>query len=186
MLAIAATALSLGASGCVQRRMMIRSNPPGARVYVDDYDIGDTPVSANFTYYGTRKIRLVKDGYETLTVMQKFSTPWYEIVPLDFISENFVPGKISDHRVLDYQLRPQMVIPTDQLQARAEELRRNTHGSAAAPLVPPASAVPQPQTVVPNSNIPSGPLPTPFPPGTPEMMPTSSGIGGQPVRPLQP
>src|ERR1700690_4113146 len=72
LLVLAAIVLSLGTSGCVQRRMTIRSNPPGALVYVDDYEIGTTPVSASFTYYGTRKIRLVKDGYETLTVMQKF------------------------------------------------------------------------------------------------------------------
>ena len=30
---------------CVQRRFTIRSNPPGARVYVDDYEVGTTPVS---------------------------------------------------------------------------------------------------------------------------------------------
>jgi len=29
-------------SGCVTRRMTIRSNPPGALVYVDDYEIGTT------------------------------------------------------------------------------------------------------------------------------------------------
>ena len=65
-------------SGCVERRMTVRSNPPGALLYVDDYEIGATPVSVNFTYYGTRKIRLVKDGYETLTVMQSIPPPWYE------------------------------------------------------------------------------------------------------------
>ena len=54
--------------GCVQRRMTIRSNPPGALVYVDDYQVGTTPVSTDFVYYGTRKIRLIKDGYDTLTV----------------------------------------------------------------------------------------------------------------------
>jgi hypothetical protein len=86
MLVLAAVILSLGQSGCVQRRMMIRSNPPGALVYVDDYPIGNTPVSTNFIYYGKRKIRLVKDGYETLTVIQDIRTPWYEYVPLDFVS----------------------------------------------------------------------------------------------------
>ena len=52
--------------------MTIRTNPPGALVYVDDYEIGTTPVSTNFTYYGKRKIRIVKDGYETLTVCSRF------------------------------------------------------------------------------------------------------------------
>ena len=42
-------------SGCVERRLTIRSNPPGALVYVDDYTIGVTPVSTSFIYYGTRK-----------------------------------------------------------------------------------------------------------------------------------
>ena len=73
--------LVVAAAGCVQRRMTIRSNPPGALVYVDDYQIGTTPVSNDFVYYGTRKIRLVKDGYETLTVRQPFPIPWYEVFP---------------------------------------------------------------------------------------------------------
>ena len=70
--------------GCVQRRMTIRSNPPGALVYVDNHEIGVTPVSTSFLYYGTREIRLVKDGYETLTVLQPMLPPWYQIPPLDF------------------------------------------------------------------------------------------------------
>jgi hypothetical protein len=183
-LALAAIVLSLGSTGCVHRRMTIRSNPPGARVYVDDYDIGNTPVSADFTFYGTRKIRLVKDGYETLTVMQKFPTPWYEIVPFDFVSENFVPGEIRNYHVLDYQLRPQMVVPTEQLQARAEELRRSTHGSAAAPVAPPPTGVPN-GGYPPASFLPAS-LPTSSPrPAIPEMLPVP-GIGGQPVRTVQP
>src|SRR4051812_48980499 len=32
-------------AGCVERRFTIRSNPPGAQVYVDDYEIGTTPCS---------------------------------------------------------------------------------------------------------------------------------------------
>ena len=121
-------------SGCVERRMTVRTNPPGALVYVDDYEIGTTPVSTDFTYYGTRKIRIVKDGYETLTVMQPIPAPWYQFPPIDFITENFVPGKIRDQRMLDYQLKPQMIVPTDQLLSRAEGLRHNN-------LVLPAGAV---------------------------------------------
>jgi hypothetical protein len=116
--------------------------------------------------------------------MQKFPTPWYEIVPVDFISENLVPGTINDRRVVDYQLRPQMVVPTDQLQARAEELRRSTHGSAGVPIVPLPSAVP-PQPGVPNGFSPASPALASPQPGAPGMIPVP-GIGGQPVRPVQP
>lgn len=146
-------------SGCVQRRMTVRSNPPGALVYVDDQDkpIGVTPVSHDFIYYGTRRIRLVKDGYETLTAMQPIPAPWYEYPPLDFVAENFVPGQIRDQRCFDFQLKPQMVVPTEQLLSRAEGLRREVHATATAS--PAAGA---------------------------EVIPTPQGVGGQPVHPLPP
>jgi len=113
-------------SGCVQRRFTIRSNPPGALVYIDDYEIGTTPVSTDFVYYGTRKVRLVKDGYETLTVLQPVPAPWWQIPPLDFVSDNFTPGEIRDQRVLEYQMTPQVAVPIDQVLTRAEGLRRGT------------------------------------------------------------
>ena len=40
---MAAVVVLATAGGCVERRMTIRSNPPGALVYVDDYEIGITP-----------------------------------------------------------------------------------------------------------------------------------------------
>jgi hypothetical protein len=124
------------AGGCVQRRLTIRSNPPGALVYVDDYQVGTTPVSTDFIYYGTRKVRLVKSGYETLTVLQPIPAPWYEYPGLDFVSENLVPGEIRDERVIDYELKPQLVVPSEQLQERAENLRHGAAGPGVAP--PPA------------------------------------------------
>lgn len=116
----------LCATGCVQRRLTIRSNPPGALVYVDNHEIGITPVSTDFIYYGTRQIRLVKDGYETLTVLHPIPAPWYQYFPIDFFAENVVPTEIRDERVLDFALTPQVMVPGDQLLQRAEDLRRTT------------------------------------------------------------
>jgi len=106
--------------------MIIRTNPPGALVYVDDNEVGLTPVAVSPIYYGSRKIRLVKDGCETLTLIQSVPAPWYEVPPLDFFAENLVPGKIRDVRTFDYQLQPQGVVPSDQLLTRAENLRHGT------------------------------------------------------------
>jgi PEGA domain-containing protein len=92
-------------------------------VYVDNYPIGTTPVSTNFTHYGTRSIRLVKGGFETQTAEERIAAPWYEVPPLDFVSENLVPGEIRDHRTFDYQMHPQMVVPSNLLLDRAEDLR---------------------------------------------------------------
>jgi hypothetical protein len=160
LLALGFCALEIG---CVQRRLTIRSNPPGALVYVDDYQVGTTPVSTDFVYYGTRKVRLVKSGYETLSVLQPIPTPWYEYPGLDFISENLVPGEIRDERVVDYQLQPQMVVPSPQLLDRAENLRHGAMG-------PPVPAGPAGPSYGPPTDSRPGPPSSPPPvtkPGSP-------------------
>ena len=129
-------ALQVGCFG-VQRRLTVRSNPPGALVFIDDQEIGYTPVSTPFTYYGTRKIQLVKDGFETITAYQKFNSPWYEIPPLDFFSENFSPNEIRDERALDFQLYAQQIVPTEQLRDRAEQLRSNSQQGLITPMPTP-------------------------------------------------
>lgn len=144
---------TFAAAGCVQRRMTVRSNPPGALVYVDDYELGTTPVSRDFVYYGTRKIRLVKDGYETLTVRQPFPLPWYQFFPLDFVTENLVPWEIRDERVVELAMVPASSTPPESVVARAEQAR------FAAGSLPPA----EPARVVP---IPAVPQPVPAPPPT--------------------
>ncbi len=155
------------ATGCVQRRLTIRSNPPGAYVWVDNYPIGTTPVSTDFVYYGKRQIRLVRDGYETLTVEQKIRTPWYEWFGIDFISENLVPANIRDEQSLDFNLVPQQVPSSPQLQARAEELRASSQARRyvpPVPLAPPPGAVPPPPppgTILPQQPPPPGLLPPP-------------------------
>ena len=106
-------------------------------MYVDNQPVGTTPCATSFIYYGTREIRLVKPGYETLTVKQPIPAPWYEIPPLDFASENIAPSEIQDYRTVTYNLAPQVIVPTDQLVARAEQLRTATQQGG----VLPASAV---------------------------------------------
>ncbi len=147
-LVVLVTALGLG---CVKRRMTIRSNPAGARVFVDDQEIGVTPVSSSFVYYAPRKIQLVKDGYETLTVLHSFPAPWYEIPPLDFVSENLWPQEIRDERLVEFQLIPQQVVPNQVLLDRAEQLRAQALQGHAVPLFappappPPAAPLPAPR-----------------------------------------
>lgn len=167
-MAIVCLATVVAGAGCVQRRMTIRSNPPGALVYVDDYQIGTTPVSTDFVYYGTRKIRLVKDGYETLTVRQPFPIPWYEIFPLDFVSENLWPGEIRDERVVDLAMMPAAATPPEEVVARAEQSRLSAGSLPAAQAIPAAQALPPAQPMmVPQAIPPQQPMqlpaPQPFP-----------------------
>ncbi len=133
---VAVLLLAISSSGCVRRRLTVRTNPPGALVYVDNQRIGSTPCSVDFTYYGTREIRMVKPGFETLTVNQPIPTPWYETPGIDFISENLVPVKIRDNRTVAFNLTPQRLVPAEELIGRGEQLRVQ----AQAPAVVPASA----------------------------------------------
>lgn len=147
--------------GCVQRRMTIRSNPPGALVFVDNQEIGTTPVATNFTYYGTRTIQLMKDGYETQTVKETFHAPWYQIPPLDFFSENLAFRENRDEHVVNFTLEPQKILPTEQLLDRAEQLRMGAYQGYAVSL-PNASDGPEP--IVP---LPTPPAALPPPAGQP-------------------
>ena len=169
-------------SGCVQRRMTVRSNPPGALLYVDGYEIGPTPVSVNFTYYGTREFKLVKDGYETYTEKKTILPPWYEFSPMDFVAENFVPGNIHDQRDLYFQLQLQVAVPPEQLRARAEALRHGIHASTGTATQLPAGGNPPPGTI-------GGTAVSP-PPGAPmsgpSIGPSADGSGGQPLYQLPP
>ncbi len=164
---IAIVLLLLGAmltgGGCVRRRLTVRTAPAGATLYVDDQPIGETPVSTPFTYYGTRKIQLVKDNFETLTVKQTFDPPWYEYPVIEFFSENLWPWEIRDERVLDFQMIPQQIVPTERLLENAQALRDSAGTGAIVPGVSPLEAsFGTPPIVVPP---PANTLPAPAPPG---------------------
>jgi hypothetical protein len=163
----------LPAVGCVRRRLTVRSNPPGAQVFIDNQEIGTTPCSASYVYYGTRSITVMKDGYRTEKILQKINPPWYEIPPLDFISENFIPREIRDERVVDVQLVPEEIVPQPKLLARAQLLRDSANSGTVTPLTARQLDAPPPQIPLglPGQGLPGGqPLPyepLPAPTGPP-------------------
>ena len=109
--------------GCVHRRITIQSDPPGALVLIDGKERGYTPYSMDFIYYATREIQLVKPGFETLTVMQKVPTPWYQVFPIDFFSDNLWPPGVTNRNQFFYQMQPQAIAPVEELLDRANGLR---------------------------------------------------------------
>lgn len=124
----------LAASGCVRRRMTIRTDQPGATVFVDQREIGVTPVSTRFTYYGTRNFVISKDGYETVAVSRALNPPWYQYPVIDFMVENLWPFELRDERILDFQLVPKQTVGTERLIQRGEDLRFGAAHGHAAPL----------------------------------------------------
>ncbi len=92
-------------------------------MFAENKEIGFTPVSFDFTYYGTRELTLVKDGYETLTVYPEVRKPWYQYFPIEFVADNFSPVKINNRHEFNYQLQPQVILPNDEILIRGWELR---------------------------------------------------------------
>jgi hypothetical protein len=130
-------------TGCVERRYVITSEPPGAVVLRNGQNIGATPTDDHFVYYGNYHFTLIRDGYETLQVDQNIPAPWYEYPVLDFISENLIPWKIRDVRRFSYDLKPLAQPNIDQLLNRGGGLRNR--GQSLVPLAPPPPApVPAP------------------------------------------
>ncbi|MHC4357674.1 MAG: PEGA domain-containing protein [Planctomycetota bacterium] len=133
--------VALASSGlaCVRRTLTIKSDPPGAQVFIDDYLAGETPLDYEFTYYGTRKIVIEKrdaDGkleYERETVYARVGAPYYERFPLDFVSEVLVPVDIHDNHQLRFQLRKKKFQSMDEVKEdlvrNAEELRAKSYST---------------------------------------------------------
>ena len=113
ILVILVAAFALNASGCIHRQLTIKSDPPGALVYFNEEEIGETPVEFDFVYYDDHKVELVKEGYEKLKTMELIKCPPYLWIPFDLIAE-ISPVRVEDYRELSYELIPekQEEIPT--------------------------------------------------------------------------
>lgn len=122
-------------SGCVQRRLIVKTQPEGAAVLIDRKPVGYSPVSVPFTYYGTRDVQIEKDGYKPIRVQERVDPKWYNRFPVSFFTENFSPREIRDQRILDFQLQPKTMTGENELLDRANDLRTNVQrGTIASPV----------------------------------------------------
>jgi hypothetical protein len=155
---LAAVLMISSTAGCVERRFTIYSEPPGALVYFNGNYLGMTPVDGYITYYGKQQFTLIKEGYETLDVVQPYPPVWYDLPGIDFITENIWPLKLRDVRKFSYTMRPLQTIPPDDVRMRAEELR--LRGQNIGVPLPPRPLGPAPTTP---PTPPEGTLPRPRP-----------------------
>jgi hypothetical protein len=95
-----------GASGCTSRGMTITSLPEGAEVSINRRVVGKTPIRVNFTHYGTYRIELRKERYETVVKDETISPPWYGYDPFTVVADNLLPARINDETYLHYVLKP--------------------------------------------------------------------------------
>jgi len=92
-------------AGCVKRTMRITSDPSGALVWVNDREVGRTPVDVGFVHYGTYDVRLVKEGCEPLLTFGRANPPLWDVIPLDLVAE-VVPFELESTVRWHYTLEP--------------------------------------------------------------------------------
>src|SRR5687768_9820611 len=80
----ALVSLALLAAGCVgvRRELTVESDPPGALVYLNGEEVGRTPLTKEFVYYGTVDLQLRKDGYDLLEDRPNVWAPIWQIPPI--------------------------------------------------------------------------------------------------------
>ena len=114
-------AATLVAGGCVKRTLSIESEPAGALVWLNDREIGRTPVEVEFLHYGTYDVRLELDGYETLSTVGRADAPWWDVVGPDFVAE-LLPWEIRSDVAWRFELEPR-ADDAGEVRERAAELR---------------------------------------------------------------
>jgi hypothetical protein len=120
-------------TGCVERKLTIGSDPSGAILYLNDQEIGRTPITVPFTWYGDYDIRLRLERNEGtaenpkivryyLHTHKETKIPAFEIVPMDFFAE-VLPIPFKDEQVWAFPIPRVEEIPDKELLDKAEELK---------------------------------------------------------------
>jgi len=131
MLRVLAPALAAALlAGCVERIVAVRTEPPGAVLYVDGEKCGETPCEVRYVWYGTREISLERQGFKTVREMLPLRPPWWQIFPLDFVTDVLLPFTVTDRLEVEYVLEraTRTTEERDDMRRRAAELREKAGG----------------------------------------------------------
>lgn len=114
--------------------MHVTSEPSGALVYMNDREIGRTPLRTDFTWYGTYDVQVRADGHETLRTQTRVIAPWWQWPPFDLFAE-LLPWRARDTRRIHYLLDPSAPAEDDAqaLIERGTALRGRLESSRHAP-----------------------------------------------------
>ncbi len=111
-------------SGCVRRTITITTEPEGTLVWLNDREVGRTPVVVDFKHYGTYDVRLEHRGYEPMMTSGRADPPWWDNVGLDLIAE-LILADLESRIEWHYVLEP-LDDDHEALVNRARELRKRT------------------------------------------------------------
>ncbi len=111
-------------SGCVERKLTINTEPQGALVTLNDEEIGVSPVTVSFEWYGDYDVIIRREGFETLKTHRKLKRPWYDAFPFDFFAQILNPDRIVDSYEWAFELEEKTEPTREELIRNAEELKK--------------------------------------------------------------
>lgn len=120
-LAVALCAAACALAGCVERRIFITSDPPGALVHVNDVEVGRTPLELDYEWDGVYDVRLTLEGYEPLLTTGRVPTTLDHVPGFDLLAEA-LPFTFRNHVHWRFILEPALS-DDDALIERARVLR---------------------------------------------------------------
>ena len=109
--------------GCVERKLTVLTEPVGAIVALNDEEIGRSPVTVSFEWYGDYNVRISKEGYETLKTHRKLKGPWYDKFPFDFFAQILNPRRIVNSYEWTFQLEEKQYPEREQLLEAAKNIK---------------------------------------------------------------
>ena len=109
------------ACGCVRRVVDISSDPDGAVVWLNDREIGTTPVEVEIIHYGEYDVQVLRPGYESITTSGNASAPVWDLPGFDVVSE-ILPMDLVSRNTWHYELAKEER-DSDAVVLRAEALR---------------------------------------------------------------
>jgi len=121
---VAVSAMFCFCTGCVERKLTIVTEPSGALVALNDEEIGTSPVTVAFEWYGDYGVRISKDGYQTLNTHQNFKRPLKDRFLIDLFADMFTT-KIDEY-TWSFKLEPYKQIERDELIKSAVSLQKET------------------------------------------------------------
>ncbi|OHB61314.1 MAG: hypothetical protein A2167_09040 [Planctomycetes bacterium RBG_13_46_10] len=111
-------------NGCVERKLTINTEPQGAIVVLNDEEIGTSPVTTSFEWYGDYAVRISKEGFETLKTHRNLKRPLHDYFPFDLFANCLSPKRTVDAYQWSFTLTPQTQPSREELIQDAQELKK--------------------------------------------------------------
>ena len=118
---------SILTTGCVERLITVNTKPQGAIIWLNDQEVGASPVTVPFTWYGQYDVVARKDGFQAVKTSRETPVPIYQYPVIDLLAECLLPVKLVDKHQWQLDLTPNQAINHEELIERATSTRKQAN-----------------------------------------------------------